>query len=139
MYYLKTKIVEKIVCKYIEKKKYNQVEHEASKIKILKNSTVINNNFIQDYYLCTSLSILFYYVCSFSFFNFITQIMVPQSWQKQILQRGPVVIFYFMPANNWRSHVKYCIANLIQRVALFVAKIYICNMCSCWDGKNRWW
>lgn len=34
-----------------------------------------------------------------------------------------------MPVNNWRSHVKYRIADLIQRVALFVAKIYIYNMC----------
>jgi len=34
------------------------------------------------------------------------------------------IIFYFVPANNWPSHVKYHMANLIQRVALFVAKIY---------------
>jgi len=29
-----------------------------------------------------------------------------------------------VPANNWPSHVKYRMANLIQRVALLVAKIY---------------
>lgn len=39
--------------------------------------------------------------------------------------KGPGhIIFYFIPANNWWSHVKYCMANLIQRVALLVAKIY---------------
>lgn len=34
------------------------------------------------------------------------------------------IIFYFVPANNWQSHVKYRMADLIQWVALLVAKIY---------------
>lgn len=45
------------------------------------------------------------------------------------------MIFYFVPANNWRSHVKYRMADLIQRVALLVAKIY--TRVPVVAGKNR--
>lgn len=61
---------------------------------------------------------------------------VPQSWQKLVLQKDSVVIFYFMPVNNWRSHTKYRTADLIQRVTLLAAKIYTCNMCQLLERKE---